>query len=51
VTPVAYSLFDDLEVRLAHIPAALRRLAVRLRLRRPLVTPAPRPIGEEAVGD
>lgn len=35
VTPVAYSLFDDLETWIARLPDALQRLAVRLHLRRP----------------
>src|SRR5262245_41734128 len=51
VTPVAYSLFDDLETRLVGLPAALRRLAERLRLRRPVVAPTAPQVGEEMVGD
>jgi HAE1 family hydrophobic/amphiphilic exporter-1 len=51
VTPVAYSLFDDVETRLARVPAALRRLAERLRLRRPAVAPVAPRVGEEVVGD
>ena len=51
VTPVAYSLFDDLEMWLGRVPAALRRLAERLRLRRPAVVPATPRVGEELVGD
>jgi HAE1 family hydrophobic/amphiphilic exporter-1 len=51
VTPVAYSLFDDMETKLIRLPAALQRLAERLRLRRPRVEPATPIIGEEAIGD
>lgn len=51
VTPVAYSLFDDLEVRLARLPVVLRRLAERIRVRRPAAAPATSRIGEEVVGD
>ncbi|HEV8718982.1 MAG TPA: efflux RND transporter permease subunit, partial [Candidatus Binatia bacterium] len=51
VTPVAYSLFDDLEVQLARLVPALQRLAGRLRLRRPVIEPAAPIAGEEAVGD
>jgi HAE1 family hydrophobic/amphiphilic exporter-1 len=51
VTPVAYSLFDDLEVKLAHLFPALQRLAIRLRLRRPAVTPVTTRVGGEVVGD
>jgi HAE1 family hydrophobic/amphiphilic exporter-1 len=51
VTPVAYSLFDDLETRLVRLPAAFRRLGERLRLRRPVVAPTAPQVGEEMVGD
>jgi len=51
VTPVAYSLFDDLETSLVRLPAVLRRLAERLRLRRPAVAPTAPQVGEEMVGD
>jgi len=53
VTPVAYSLFDDVEVRIARLPAAVRRLAGQLRQRRPIPAPAsvaPH-VEEEVVGD
>jgi HAE1 family hydrophobic/amphiphilic exporter-1 len=49
VTPVAYSLFDDLETRVGRLPAVLQRVAERLRLRRPVV--APTPVREEPIGD
>ena len=51
VTPVAYSLFDDLEVGLARLPDRFRGLRERLRFRR---SPGPAqvvPIGEDAIGD
>jgi HAE1 family hydrophobic/amphiphilic exporter-1 len=51
VTPVAYSLFDDLETRLIRLPAAFRTLAEKLRLRRPAVPAASPRVGEEIVGD
>jgi HAE1 family hydrophobic/amphiphilic exporter-1 len=51
VTPVAYSLFDDLETRLARLPAAVRLLAEKLRLRRPVLPAASPRVGEEIVGD
>ena len=51
VTPVAYSLFDDLETRLTRLPATLRVLAEKLRLRRPAISAAPHRVGEEPVGD
>ena len=51
VTPVAYSLFDDLETRLARLVPALQRLAARLQLRRPVVTPATPRVGEGVIGD
>ena len=51
VTPVAYSLFDDLEVRLARLVPALPRLAGRLRLRRPVMEPTAPIVGEEVIGD
>jgi len=51
VTPVAYSLFDDLEVWVARQPVALRRLAERLRLRRPTTAPVPRRVEEDMIGD
>jgi HAE1 family hydrophobic/amphiphilic exporter-1 len=50
VTPVAYSLFDDMEARLARLPAAFARLATRLRLRQPTGS-APGQVGEELIGD
>jgi HAE1 family hydrophobic/amphiphilic exporter-1 len=50
VTPVAYSLFDDMEARLARLPAAFARLATRLRLRQPTDS-APGQVGEELIGD
>lgn len=49
--PVAYSLFDDLETRLARLVPALQRLAGRLRLRRPGVVQSTPQVGEEVVGD
>ena len=51
VTPVAYSLFDDLEMWLGRVPAALRRRAERLRLRRLAVAPATPRVEEEMAGD
>jgi HAE1 family hydrophobic/amphiphilic exporter-1 len=51
VTPVAYSLFDDLETRLARLPAAFRLLAEKLHLRRPAIPAASHRVGEEVVGD
>jgi hypothetical protein len=51
VTPVAYSLFDDMETRIIHLPASLRRLAEQLRLRRPAAAPSTTQLGEEIVGD
>ncbi|MGH7962079.1 MAG: efflux RND transporter permease subunit, partial [Candidatus Binatia bacterium] len=51
VTPVAYSLFDDMETRLARLPAMLRRAAGRLRRPRPAATPATSRVREEVVGD
>ncbi|MGE0680445.1 MAG: efflux RND transporter permease subunit [Candidatus Binatia bacterium] len=51
VTPVAYSLFDDLETRLVRLPAAFRLLAEKLRLRRPALPAASSRVGEEIVGD
>src|SRR5439155_2594778 len=51
VTPVAYSLFDDLEMGIGRVPAVLRRLAERLRLRRPAVAPATPRAEEGMVGD
>jgi HAE1 family hydrophobic/amphiphilic exporter-1 len=51
VTPVAYSLFDDLETRLIRLPTLLRRIAERLRLRRPAVASLPQRVGEDPVGD
>lgn len=50
VTPVAYSLFDDLETRLVRFSSAFRRLTERLRFRRPAVT-VPGRVGEEPMGD
>lgn len=50
VTPVAYSLFDDLETRLVRVSSAFRRLTERLRFRRPAVT-VPGRVGEEPIGD
>lgn len=50
VTPVAYSLFDDLETRLVRVSSAFRRLTERLRFRRPAVT-VPGRVGEEPMGD
>ncbi len=49
VTPVAYSLFDDLETRLARLVPAWQRLAGWRR--RPVVTPATSRVREEVVGD
>jgi HAE1 family hydrophobic/amphiphilic exporter-1 len=51
VTPVAYSLFDDLETLTARLSARLQRLAERLRLRRPVSTPVVSQAREEIVGD
>lgn len=51
VTPVAYSLFDDLEGRLGRMPAALQRVAKRVRLRRPAVVPTAARVGEAVAGD
>lgn len=51
VTPVAYSLFDDLEVRLARLPVAFRLLAEKLHLRRPAIPVASPQVGKEIVGD
>lgn len=50
VTPVAYSLFDDLETRLVHVSATFRRATDRLRFRRPVVA-VPGRVGEEPMGD
>lgn len=47
VTPVAYSLFDDLETRTGQLPVMLRRLALRLRLRRSKVAPIAQPASED----
>jgi len=51
VTPVAYSLFDDLEVRLARLLAFFRRQSARLWVRQPIPVPPRAPVGEEVVGD
>ena len=51
VTPVAYSLFDDLEGFLIRLPVVFRSLAEKLHLRRPVIPPAPPPVGEEVIGD
>jgi hydrophobic/amphiphilic exporter-1 (mainly G- bacteria), HAE1 family len=48
MTPVAYSLFDDLEVRLTRFVAFVRRQAARLR---PQAAPIPPRIGADPVGD
>jgi HAE1 family hydrophobic/amphiphilic exporter-1 len=51
VTPVAYSLFDDLEVRLGRLVPALQRWAGWLRRRRPVAVSAMPRVGEEVIGD
>ncbi len=51
VTPVAYSLFDDLETRFTRLPAAARWMAEKLRLRRRVIDTPPTRIHEEPVGD
>jgi HAE1 family hydrophobic/amphiphilic exporter-1 len=51
VTPVAYSLFDDLEVRIARLMAFFRHQGARRRMREPLTVPPPAPVREEIVGD
>jgi HAE1 family hydrophobic/amphiphilic exporter-1 len=53
MTPVAYSLFDDLEVRIARLVAFFRRQGARLRVRQPTpaAVPPPTPVREEMVGD
>jgi len=48
MTPVAYSLFDDLEVRIARLMAFVRRQFARVR---PQGAPMPPRIGEEPLGD
>jgi hydrophobic/amphiphilic exporter-1 (mainly G- bacteria), HAE1 family len=48
MTPVAYSLFDDLEVRVARLMAFLRRLPERWR---PHAAPVPPRVGEDPIGD
>jgi len=48
MTPVAYSLFDDLEVRVARLIAFMRRLPERWR---PHPTPVPSQVGEDPIGD
>jgi len=48
MTPVAYSLFDDLEVRVARLMAFLRRLPERWR---PHSAPVPPRVGEAPIGD
>jgi hydrophobic/amphiphilic exporter-1 (mainly G- bacteria), HAE1 family len=52
VTPVAYSLFDDVEIWAAHGPERLRRLVERLWVRRPVTpTRTVSEIGEEIAGN
>ncbi len=51
VTPVAYSLFDDMEVGLARLPDRLRRLGERLRFRRSTGSAQVVQIGEDPIGD
>ncbi|MCS6925496.1 MAG: efflux RND transporter permease subunit, partial [Candidatus Binatia bacterium] len=51
VTPVAYSLFDDMEAAAARLSAGVQRWAERLRLRRPAPTPVVPQVREEAIGD
>jgi HAE1 family hydrophobic/amphiphilic exporter-1 len=51
VTPVAYSLFDDLEGLLARLLAFLRRQGARLGVSQPLAVPPPTSVQEEVVGD
>ncbi len=48
MTPVAYSLFDDLEVRVGRLIAYVRSVPQRWR-RQPL--PLPPRVGEDPVGD
>ena len=48
MTPVAYSLFDDLEVRIARLVTFVRRQVARWR---PQAAPVPPRIGEDPVGD
>lgn len=51
VTPVAYSLFDDLETRFTRLPAAARWMAEKLRRRHRVMDTPPARIHEEPVGD
>jgi hydrophobic/amphiphilic exporter-1 (mainly G- bacteria), HAE1 family len=50
VTPVAYSLFDDLEARIVRLMAILRGMGGRLRVPRSSGAPTPAPVREEVVG-
>ena len=51
VTPVAYSLFDDLEVGLAKLPERFRGLRERLRFRRSTGPAQVVQVGEDPIGD
>jgi len=51
VTPVAYSLFDDLEVGLAKLPDRLRGLGERLRSRRSTGPAQVVQVSEDPIGD
>lgn len=51
VTPVAYSLFDDLEVCLARLGAFFRRQETQLQVHQTVAAPFSAPVREEAVGD
>jgi HAE1 family hydrophobic/amphiphilic exporter-1 len=51
VTPIAYSLFDDLEVWLAKLPERFRGLRERLRFRRSTGPAQVVQVGEDPIGD
>jgi hydrophobic/amphiphilic exporter-1 (mainly G- bacteria), HAE1 family len=51
LTPVRYSLFDDLEARIARLAAFVQRQGTRLRVSQSAALPPPTPIREEVVGD
>jgi hydrophobic/amphiphilic exporter-1 (mainly G- bacteria), HAE1 family len=51
MTPVAYSLFDDLEVCIARLAAFVQRQGARLRVPQSAAMPPPTPIQEYVVGD
>jgi hydrophobic/amphiphilic exporter-1 (mainly G- bacteria), HAE1 family len=51
MTPVAYSLFDDLAVRIARLMAFVQRQGARLRVPQSATIPSPTPVREEVAGD